>query len=210
MCWKNPVPWSHLSRRLEGPRTLEGQRLAALAPCSLKVETASPYLASFLSLAESFRVGMDRPLQAAAALLCMRKWHRWAPLCSHSWGYWSPERSWLGHSGSWGDRWGPQPSQDPSSSLSPSHPSPHPWRHLVSRWRCWVGLITLPIFFSSGSSDFVDARSPAYGNGNWLTEWFKPQTWGLCSRKAWGEGIFPSGLWPPSLSGTALDLAEVL
>lgn len=73
MCWKNPVPWSHLSRRFEGPRTLEGQRLAALAPCSLKVETASPYLASFLSLAESFRGGMDRPPQAAAILLRMRK-----------------------------------------------------------------------------------------------------------------------------------------
>lgn len=72
MCWKNLVPWSHLSRRFEGPSTLEGQRLAALASCSLKVEAASPYLASFLSLAESFRGGMDRPSQAAAALLRMR------------------------------------------------------------------------------------------------------------------------------------------
>lgn len=60
MCWKNLVPWSHLSRRFEGPSTLEGQRLAALASCSLKMETASPYLAPFLFLAGSFRGDMDR------------------------------------------------------------------------------------------------------------------------------------------------------
>ena len=133
MCWKNLVPWRHLTLRFEGPSTLEGRRLAALASCSLKMETASPYLAPFLSLAKSFRGEMDRASQAAAALLRMCKGYRWALFCSHSWGYWPPERSCLGHSGSGGDRWGPQPSRDRSSSLSPSHPSAHPRRHLFFR-----------------------------------------------------------------------------